>query len=90
MSGVVDFQTFPAKGSRVQPALGAHVLHVGAARFADAQPEQAEHRDQGGLVGGGGAGGRDQGSELHPVQAQDLGLLGTWGRRTYSAGERSR
>lgn len=60
-------------------AFGAHVLDVHAAGLTDPQPEQPQHRDQCGLIRGRGPCCGDQHAELHPVQAQDLGLLGNVG-----------
>jgi hypothetical protein len=71
---------------RAVPPLAAEVLDGGVACLADPQAEQAEHRDQRRVVWGGCPGGRDLGTELHPVQPEDLGLLRDVGRRTYSPG----
>jgi hypothetical protein len=49
----------------------SEVVDVGAAGFEDPQPEQAEHRDQGEVVGVGRLpGGGDQGLELQVPEAE--------------------
>lgn len=66
------------------PVFLAHVGDVCAGGFEDPQSEQAKHGDQGEVVEVGGLpGGAQQCFELQVRQAQG----GTFGRRTWSAGE---
>ena len=57
------------------PTFDTQVFEIDVAGLGDPQPEQAQHRDQRGVGGPGGAGGGDQRAGLDPVQPQHLGLL---------------
>jgi hypothetical protein len=55
-------------------AFDAEVLEVDRAGLGDPQPQQPEQADQRGVHRTRPAGGGDQGAELHPVQAEGLGV----------------
>ena len=67
------------------PAQDGEILDVGAARFGDPQPVEAEQHGQGGVHRVVPFGSEQEGAELGAVHPVPLGL-GTLGRRMYWAG----
>ena len=83
-----DLVALAADPQHAVAVLLAEVVDVGAGGLEDPQAEQSEHGDQREVVRVGRvAGGGEHGLELQVAQSEGGDSAGTFGRRTYSAGE---